>query len=179
MERGELAARVFERSYLTGSFKLRSGRVSDHYFDKYQFESDPELLREVAAAMTAIMPRRTEVLAGLELGGVPIATAISLATGLPTVFVRKRRKEYGTRRITEGIDIDGKRVCMIEDVITTGGQVAMSARDLRGEGAIVDTVCCAIFRGEGDCEPLAEAAVRMIHLFDMSELMPHRARPAR
>ena len=175
MERDELAASVFERSYLTGSFKLRSGEVSEHYFDKYRFESDPELLRALAAAMSVLVPRRTEVLAGLELGGVPIATAISLATGLPAVFVRKRRKEYGTRRIVEGADIDGKRVCMIEDVITTGGQVAMSARDLGGEGATVDTVCCAIFRGEGDCKPLAEASVRKIHLFAMSELMTHRA----
>ena len=178
MERDELAARVLACSHLTGSFTLRSGEVSEHYFDKYQFESDPELLRALAAAMAAIVPRRTEVLAGLELGGVPIATAISLATGLPAVFVRKRRKEYGTRRITEGVDIDGKRVCMIEDVITTGGQVAMSARDLRSEGATVDTVCCAIFRGEGDCKPLAEASVRKIHLFDMSELMTHRAGPS-
>ena len=123
------------------------------------------------------IPERTQVLAGLELGGVPIATALSLHTGMPAVFVRKQRKAYGTRKITEGIDILGKQVCMIEDVITTGGQVVMSAKDLRAEGATVDAVCCVIFRGTGQCKPLAEASIGKIHLFDMAELMAARPPP--
>src|SRR5687767_6910299 len=95
----DLARRVGEACRLTGSFTLRSGQVSDTYFDKYLFEADPALLRDVADAAVALIPAGTEVLAGLELGGVPVATALSLATGLPVAFVRKEAKKYGTAKL--------------------------------------------------------------------------------
>ena len=169
-----LAERIVAAAHLTGEFRLRSGQVSQHYFDKYRFESDPELLWPIARAMADLIPAETEVLAGLELGGVPIATALSRETGLPVAFVRKERKEYGTCNLAEGTELRGKRVCVIEDVITTGGQVVLSTRDLREEGAVVDTVCCAIYRGEGSCEPLREAGLELAHLFTMGELLDGR-----
>jgi orotate phosphoribosyltransferase len=107
------------------------------------------LLKRVAAEMIPLLPPRAEVLAGLELGGVPIATAISLATGIPTVFVRKRAKEYGTCLAVEGGDIQDKHAVLIEDVITTGGAVADAARLVADAGAIVTGVVCAIWRGDG------------------------------
>ncbi|MDP7525582.1 MAG: hypothetical protein QF713_04535, partial [Dehalococcoidales bacterium] len=114
MERSELAGRIYDVSHLEGKFQLRSGQISNEYFDKYLFESDSELLRAIAVQLSAMIPDETEVLAGLEMGGIPIAAALSMQTGIPAVFVRKQAKEYGTCKLAEGIDVDGKRVCIIE-----------------------------------------------------------------
>jgi len=144
-----LAADINAVARLTGSFKLRSGQVSPEYFDKYRFEAQPALLRRVAAEMLTLLPPRTEVLAGLELGGVPIATAMSLASGLPAVFVRKQAKAYGTCQAVEGADVDGRRVVLVEDVITTGGAVSDAFRLVSEAGGDVVAVVCAIWRGDG------------------------------
>jgi orotate phosphoribosyltransferase len=144
-----LAADVNAVARLTGTFELRSGQIASEYFDKYRFEADPALLRRVAARMLTLLPAGADVLAGLELGGVPIATAMSLAGGLPAVFVRKQAKTYGTRRAVEGGDVAGRRVVLVEDVITTGGAVGEAARLVREAGGEVVAVVCAIWRGEG------------------------------
>lgn len=136
-------------SLLEGEFRLRSGQISSTYFDKYRFEADPALLKRITAEMIPLLPEGSEVLAGLELGGVPIATAISLATGLPAALVRKKAKDYGTCLAVEGGDVTGKHVVLIEDVITTGGAVADAARLVEGAGANVIGVVCAIWRGDG------------------------------
>ena len=166
----ELARRIADVAQLRGEFRLRSGLVADTYFDKYQFESDPELLGAVAGELTALIPPDTEILAGLELGGVPIATALSLQTGLPAVYVRKKAKEYGTAKLAEGPAIDGRRLTIVEDVITTGGQVVLSAADLRERGAEVDVVLCVIEREQGGIEALAEAGLDLRALFTRSQL---------
>ena len=146
----DLARRINSVSRLEGSFMLRSGQTATHYFDKYRFEASPDLLRRVAQRMLTLLPAGTELLAGLELGGVPLATAMSLESGLPATFVRKAPKSYGTRRAVEGADVAGRRAVMIEDVITTGGAVADAAGLLRAEGADLAAVVCAIWRGEGE-----------------------------
>lgn len=173
MDKAELAKRVVEVALRRGEFKLRSGQLSQVYFDKYQFESQPALLREIARQMAALVPPGTEVLAGLELGGVPIATALSFETGLPVAFVRKERKTYGTCLIAEGAPLAGKRVCIVEDVITTGGAVLDSARELRSEGALLDVVLCVIFRGDPAQDKLAEAGLRRVSLLDLHDLEPY------
>jgi orotate phosphoribosyltransferase len=172
MEKAELARRVVEVALRRGEFKLRSGQISNVYFDKYQFESQPSLLKEIARQMVALVPRDTEVLAGLELGGVPIATALSFETGLPVAFVRKERKSYGTCLIAEGAALQGKRVCIVEDVITTGGAVLDSARELRGEGALLEVVLSVIFRGDPAKDQFAAAGLRRVSLLDMGDLQP-------
>ena len=164
-----LARRVGEACRLTGSFTLRSGKVSDTYFDKYLFEADPSLLREVAAAAVPLIPAGTEVLAGLELGGVPVATALSLATGLPAAFVRKEAKKYGTAKLAEGAEIEGRRVLMVEDIVTTGGQVVLSARDLRERGASLVAALCVIDRSQG-AHQLAAEDLELISLFTAADL---------
>jgi orotate phosphoribosyltransferase len=164
-----LARAIFRAAYLQGQFLLRSGQTSTEYFDKYRFEADPILLSAIADQMQALIPPGTEVLAGLELGGVPVATALSLRTGLPALFVRKKAKEYGTRQFAEGGAFAGKRLLIVEDVITTGGQVLLSVDDLRKAGAIVEHVVCVIDRGGGEA-PLAAAGLAMSRLFTMSEL---------
>ena len=168
MTREELARQIFKTAYLTGTFKLRSGTTSHEYFDKYRFESDPRLLAAIADQLAPLIPQGTEVLAGLELGGVPIATALSLKTGIPAVFVRKEAKAYGTCRIAEGADFKGKRVCVVEDVVTTGGQVLLSAEDLRKEGDQLNHVLCVILRG--DDSKLKAADLQLRPLFTMEEL---------
>jgi orotate phosphoribosyltransferase len=144
-----LAADLVAAAHLTGRFVLRSGAVSSEYFDKFRFESDPALLRRIARRMVALLPPQTEVLAGLELGGVPIATAMSLESGLPVVFVRKVRKTYGTCRAVEGADIAGRTLAIVEDVISTGGAIGEAAVHMRDEGGIIGSVVCAVWRGAG------------------------------
>jgi orotate phosphoribosyltransferase len=126
--------------------------------------------------MAALLPPDTEVLAGLELGGVPIATAISLRTGLPVVFVRKEAKAYGTAQLAEGADIAGKRVTVIEDVITTGGQVVISTGDLRNLGAIVDHVVCVIDRSNDQGAPVRAAGLTMQSVLTRADLDAAEAR---
>jgi orotate phosphoribosyltransferase len=168
--RGALARRVVARAHLTGQFTLRSGARSDLYFDKYAFESDPHLLREIAVALAALLPDQTDAVAGLELGGVPLATVLSQVSGLPTVFVRKQAKTYGTCRLAEGIEIHSKRLAVIEDVITTAGQVIESVRELRARGAQIETVLCVIDREAGGADRLAEQGLQLRSLFTMGEL---------
>lgn len=165
----DLARRVGEACRLTGTFTLRSGQVSTTYFDKYLFEADPQLLAEVAAAAVRLVPPGTEVLAGLELGGVPVATALSLATGLPAAFVRKEAKKYGTAKLAEGAEIAGRRVLIVEDIVTTGGQVVLSARDLRERGAKLVGALCVIDRSDG-AHQLAGEDLDLISLFTAADL---------
>jgi orotate phosphoribosyltransferase len=146
---------------LSGTFTLRSGQVSSEYFDKYLFESDPILLARVAREMVALVPEGTEQLGGLELGGVPIATVLSTLTGLPALFVRKQAKEYGTCKLAEGPDVSGRRVTLVEDVITTGGAVRDATRALREAGAVVETVVCAIDRSPVGENPLADVGLEV------------------
>ena len=170
-----LARRIVARAHLTGRFTLRSGATADDYFDKYAFEADPRLLREIAEELSLLLPDRADAVAGLELGGVPLATVLSQVCGLPTVFVRKQAKTYGTSRLAEGIEIQGKRLVLIEDVITTAGQVIESTCELRERGAHVETVLCVIDREAGGTDRLAEQGLRLRSLFTMAELLVARA----
>jgi orotate phosphoribosyltransferase len=167
---GDLAGRIYQVSHLTGSFVLRSGATSGEYFDKYRFESDPRLLRELAEAMAGLLPAGAEGLAGLELGGVPLATMLSQVTGLPAGFVRKQAKPYGTRRLAEGLEVAGRRLVVVEDVVTSGGAVVDSCRALRAEGAEVTTALCVIDREAGGPANLAEIGVELRSLFTMTQL---------
>lgn len=173
MDKVELAKRVVEVALRRGEFKLRSGQTSNVYFDKYQFEARPELLREIARQLAALIPHGTEVLAGLELGGVPIATALSFETGLPVAFVRKERKTYGTCLIAEGAVVRDKKVCIVEDVITTGGAVLDSVRELRAEGAQLDTVLSVIYRGDPNKDYFAGEGLKRVSLLSLADLEPH------
>ncbi len=167
--RSELCRAVFEICYLKGNFKLRSGQTSTEYFDKYRFESQPQLLKSIALELKKLIPTDTEILAGLEMGGIPIATALALETGLPLVFVRKKAKDYGTLKFAEGLDIQGKKLLIIEDVVTTGGQILLSTEDLRQTGALVQNALCVILRGK-DLSSFNEKGLKLSSLFTMEEL---------
>ena len=169
MTRNLLAQKIYDISHLTGDFLLRSGQRSNEYFDKYRFEANPEVLKAIAQQMAPLIPKDTEVLAALEMGGIPIGTALSLETGIPCVFVRKEAKTYGTCKVAEGLDVFNKRVCVIEDVITTGGQVIESTALLRGQGAQIQNVLCVIHRGS-NTNKLDEINLKLSPLFTMEEL---------
>lgn len=173
MTKQELAKQIYQVSYLTGEFKLRSGTTSNEYFDKYRFESLPTLLKEIAKQMAPLVPKDTELLAGLEMGGIPIATALSLETGIPCVFVRKQAKTYGTCLFAEGAEIKNKTLCMIEDVVTTGGQVAVSYRDLVQSGAKIHSVLCVIHRNS-DENKVSQAGLKLYSLFTQDELNKYK-----
>ena len=170
MDEREFRRRMRERCLLFGEFKLRSGKISDRYFDKYRFESDPELLREVAGRMARLLPEGVERLAGLEMGGIPLATAISLQTGLPSLFVRKKAKDYGTCNLAEGGFRAGERVAVIEDVITTAGQVVESSNALRALGLEVIKVVCVVDRQQGGAENLAKAGYSLASVYTLAEI---------
>ncbi|MGH3372711.1 MAG: orotate phosphoribosyltransferase [Nocardioidaceae bacterium] len=155
---------------LTGEFTLRSGQVASEYFDKYLFESDPALLARLVDRMVERVPDDTELLGGLELGGIPIVTVLSSRTGLPALFVRKQAKEYGTCKLAEGPDVAGRRVTLIEDVITTGGAVRDATRALRDAGATVEIVVCAIDRSPEGQNPLADVGLEVRPVLTKAEL---------
>jgi orotate phosphoribosyltransferase len=170
----QLARRIDERARLTGEFRLRSGAISTEYFDKYRFEADPGLLQEIGSALVPLVPDDTQVLAGLELGGIPIVTVLSQSTGIPARFVRKKAKEYGTRQVVEGGEVGGLRVTIVEDVVTSGGAVLEACRELRASGAVVDTALSVIDRESGGQASLAAVGLELRALFRMNQLKAAR-----
>jgi orotate phosphoribosyltransferase len=167
-----LGRAVYDIAHVTGEFTLRSGQVSHEYFDKYLFESEPVLLRRVAEAMVALLPD-CDVLAGMEMGGIPIVTVMSQLTGLTAVFVRKEAKAYGTGKAAEGRPVAGLRVVGVEDVVTTGGALVNGCLALRAQGALLDTVVCAIDREQGGGGNLAAEGIELRPALTRADLVPN------
>lgn len=165
-----LAAKIKNRALINGEFTLRSGKTTSEYFDKYRFESDPSILSEVAKEMVALIPAGIEILAGLEMGGIPVVTMLSHYSGIPAVFVRKKAKGYGTSLLAEGAAIEGKNVLVVEDVVTTGGQIVISTGELRALGAKITSALCVIDREEGGAENLAKDNIRLLSLLKKSDM---------
>lgn len=165
-----LAKRISQTCTLKGEFVLRSGLKSQYYFDKYLMESSPELLNDVAQALLPLIPKQTDCLAALEMGGIPLGTALSLKTNLPCYFVRKQAKSYGTKQICEGGSIKNKNLCIIEDVITTGGQVKKSVTQLRQLGANITNVLCVILRSD-DPDLFQKEQLNLAYLFHKKNLL--------
>ena len=163
-----VAAEIRRVAKLSGTFKLRSGAISDTYFDKYQFEARPELLRAIAENMASLIPTGAEILAGLEMGGIPIAVMLGQVTGLPTAFIRKEAKSYGTCKFAEGPPLGGRHVVLIEDVVSTGGAILDAVRKLRADDVNLSTTLCVIDRETGGAEALAAAGIDLRSLFTMS-----------
>ncbi|MFP4369780.1 MAG: orotate phosphoribosyltransferase, partial [Candidatus Kapaibacterium sp.] len=147
-----------------------SGKISNEYFDKYQFETDPLLLFAICEQMAELLPEDFDMLGALEMGGIPIATVLSQITGKPVCFIRKKAKDYGTAKLAEGPSIESRKLVMIEDVITSGGQVIESAAELRKKGAIITNAICVIDRESGGMEKLIEHSIELKPLFKMSYL---------
>ena len=181
----ELGERLREHALLEGDFVLRSGRRSSYYLDKYRFETRPELLgplgERLAAAVRRFEPDAVR-LAAPALGAVALAAAASLAGGLPFVIVRGEAKEYGTANRLEGTFEGGELVCLLEDVVTSGGALTEAVAVLREAGLVVRNAVCVVDREEGGADALARLGVRLRPLYRAGELVaagktaadPHR-----
>ena len=130
MNKSVLAKEIYDISNIKGEFLLRSGVTATEYFDKYLFEANPIILKGIAENLKALLPKNYDQLAGLEMGGIPIVTALSLETGSQALFVRKEAKEYGTCKLAEGGDIKGKALVIVEDVVTSGGAIIDAVKEL-------------------------------------------------
>jgi orotate phosphoribosyltransferase len=156
---------------LRGSFQLRSGAQSSYYIDKYLFTTQPDLLRRIAAELAARLPAGVQRLAGPVLGAVPLVTALSLQTGLPSLIVRvEKPKEYGTSKRIEGSLQAGERVVLVEDVVTTAGAALATFEALREAGADVLGALAVIDREAGGPAAFAAAGVPFQALFTKSQL---------
>ena len=174
MNTAELREAIRAHAYLEGDFVLRSGRRSRYYLDKYRFETRPDLLEPIAARLADLVAEHepdAERLAGPELGAVALATAASLASGLPFLIVRKEAKGYGTDNRLEGTFESGERVCLVEDVVTSGGAAVAAIEALRLAGLECRTAVCVIDREEGGIDELARHGVRLRPLFRAGELV--------
>ena len=165
-----LATKIKAVAELKGRFELRSGAVSDTYFDKYLFESDPVLLKEIGTELATLVPSDTEVLAGLEMGGIPVVTVLSQITGLPAAFVRKEAKEYGTCKFAEGPNLVGKKVVIVEDVVSSGGAILDALEKLSGDGIKPIGIVCVIDRETGGFENLQKVGYRLDSVLTASDL---------
>ncbi|MCI0365975.1 MAG: orotate phosphoribosyltransferase [Phycisphaerales bacterium] len=170
MTRDELAKRIANIALLRGEFTLRSGRKSNFYLDKYLFSTQPEILVELGRMFAERLPRTTTRVAGAELGGIPLVTAASLASGLPSLFIRSQKKEYGTAKQLEGVLIPNDQVVLIEDVATTGGQVLEAAKIITAAGAHVTKIIATIDRQEGARENIERAGFTFDALFTIQDL---------
>lgn len=165
-----LALRIKIASEIRGQFTLRSGKTSDRYFDKYRFEADPRLLSDVTKEMASLIPQGTEVICGLEMGGIPVVTMLSHHTGIPAAFIRKQAKEHGTCKYAEGADLNNKRIVLIEDVVSSGGAIADATRMLREDGVEVETAICVIDRETGGLEKMQDIGIALISLLKASDI---------
>ncbi len=170
MNQDQLAKRIAEVALLHGDFTLRSGRKSTFYLDKYRFETQPDVLAELGKLFAAKVSSNVDRIAGAELGAVALAAATSLACSKPFVIVRNQKKDYGTSKQVEGILQPGERVLIVEDIMTTGGQVLEAAKSLQQAGATIDRIVGVIDRLEGARENIERAGFIFESLFTIKDL---------
>lgn len=161
---------IIETSYIEGEFTLSSGRSSTYIFDKYAFETRPKLLDAIARSMTERINSETSRIAGMELGGVPLATALSLKTGLPFIIIKKGRKGYGTNKLIEGSLNNEDKVVLVEDIATTGSQAILAAKIIEDAGASVSKIICVVDREEGAREEIESKGYKFEPLFTKTSL---------
>ena len=171
-ELADLAREMKAVALLEGDFVLRSGKRSRFYFDKYLFECQPEILRRLGAELARLVPAGTERLACPELGAVLLGGAVSMETGIPMCIVRKEAKDHGTSRAIEGRLLPGEKVCLVEDVLTTGGAALAAAEKVRAAGGEILGLVGVLDREEGAAENLARAGIPFHPLLRRADVIP-------
>jgi orotate phosphoribosyltransferase len=170
MNRSQLAQRIADVALLRGEFTLRSGRKSSYYLDKYRFETQPDVLVELGKLFAERIPAHVQRIAGPELGAVALAAAASIASGKPFVLVRNKKKDYGSAKALEGIFEKGETVVIVEDIMTTGGQVLEAAKSLEEAGLKIDKIIGVIDRLEGARANIERAGYKFESLFTTADL---------
>jgi orotate phosphoribosyltransferase len=153
-----------------GRFVLTSGALSDYYIDIKKASTEPKTLRLIAQEMSSYT-KGYDLLAGMELGAVPLVVALALETGIPYVIIRKEKREHGTGKQIEGGDVKGKNVLIVEDVTTSGGSVVKTIQILRENQAEVEKVLAVVDRESGATEQLKKLEVEFIPLVSVSEIL--------
>jgi len=169
-DKNTLAQHVRQLCTISGHFTLKSGITSEVYFDKYLFESNPLLLINIAREMCKIIPIEYDALAGLEMGGVPIATAMSISSGKPSAFIRKQPKQYGTCKYAEGVDLTNKRVLIVEDVVTSGSAVVEAIDKLIADNITIVGVVSVLDREQGGTQAITRYGIPFYPLFDHEDM---------
>jgi orotate phosphoribosyltransferase len=167
--RSELIEMMKKTALLHGDFTLRSGKKSNWYFDKYRFEGIPGILRSVAHHMARLIPEGADRLAGIELGGIPLCTALALETDIPAIFIRKTQKDYGTQAQIEGLHKPDDHILVVEDVVTTGGQAIILIKQLREAGLNIVGTLAVLNRNEGANEAFAAENIPFWWLFSRDD----------
>jgi orotate phosphoribosyltransferase len=178
----QLGEALVAAAYLEGDFVLRSGKRSRYYLDKYLFETKPDLLSALGRAIADTVREHepeAQRLAAPVLGGVVLAASASLVSGLPFLMIRDAAKEYGTANRIEGAFEPGERVCLVEDIVTSGGALLEAVTAVRDAGLVVSTAVCVVDREEGGADALARQAVRLRPLFRAGELLRTDKTPAK
>jgi orotate phosphoribosyltransferase len=170
MTKDQLARRIAEVSLLHGDFTLRSGRKSTYYLDKYRFETMPDILIELGKMLATHVTPDIDRIAGPELGAVPLATAAAMASGKPAIFIRNQKKEYGSNKQIEGVFNAGETVLIVEDIMTTGGQVVEAAKTIEAAGLKVKKIVGIIDRLEGARQNIESAGYVFESLFTTKDL---------
>lgn len=171
MTDAEFAQTLKQAAYLEGDFTLRSGRKSKYYLDKYLFETQPDLLRELGRRFARYVHDGIDRIAGAELGAITLAAAAALETGKPFVIVRNSKKAgYGTGKLIEGRLNPGERVLLVEDIVTSGGQAIEAMQTLVAAGATVDKLVAVIDRQEGGREAIESAGFAFASLLTSADL---------
>jgi orotate phosphoribosyltransferase len=170
MTREQLAKRIAEVALLRGDFTLRSGRKSNYYLDKYLFETQPDILKALGELFAQKIGSNVDRIAGAELGAVALAAATAMSCGKPFVIIRNQKKDYGTSKLVEGTLKPGDTVIIVEDVLTTGGQVLEAAKSLQDAGAKVDRIVSVIDRMEGARANIEGAGYTFESLFTTKDL---------
>jgi len=172
MTKEELGKLMVEAAFLKGEFTLRSGRKSNYYFDKYLFETRPDVLAPLTKELTKLLPPLNSFnrIAGGELGAVALATALSLETQKPFIIVRKEEKAYGTSKMMEGEIFKGEKVVLVEDILTTAGAAIKAADRLKHSGIDVILILGVLDREEGARENIEAAGYSYKSLFTKSQL---------
>lgn len=170
MQRETVATRIKDTAVLHGEFTLRSGRTSTWYIDKYLFTTQPDILKSLGELFKETIPDTTTLLAGAELGGIPLVTTASMAIGVPCIFIRNQKKGYGTAKQLEGKLLSTDRVVIVEDIATTGGQVLEAATTIQESGATVEAIIAVIDRREGARENIEAAGFKFQSLFTTEDL---------
>ena len=166
----QLGKEIVKAAYLEGDFLLSSGQRSKYYLDKYRFSTNPKLLKPIAEGLAALLPANLQILAGVELGAVPLVTALSLETGLPFVIVRKGAKDYGTAKLLEGVLPEGAKLALVEDVLTTAGQAIRAANILKDLGASIEKIVYVVDREQGADANIRAAGFEPAFLFSKTSL---------